>query len=187
MNNLSISPTKTLLQYENTFTYQGEIAPPALVNHRIHVVDSQFETFLISTCQLAASMCNVPLAMVMIADNDTKWVQSELDNPHKSQVATSELPHELLMSNEKYQEINDTNSDLSHKSRTLVKEFPKYRFYAGAPFKLPLGEVLGNICVFGKTPNSLHAYQKDVLVRLADLIAETLVIRDGSIKQIRSK
>ena len=97
------------------------------------------------------------------------------------------LSCDWIISNEEYIEIHDTNSDFSYNSKVIVSEFPNYRFYAAAPFKLPLGEVLGNICIFGKTPNALHAYQKNLLLGLADLIAKALVIRNGSIKQIRSK
>ena len=51
-------------------------------------------------------------------------------------------------------------------------------FYAGAPIKLPLGEVIGALCVFDIKPNTMSDYQKKMLVELADVISKALVMKN---------
>lgn len=51
-------------------------------------------------------------------------------------------------------------------------------FYAGVPIKLPLGEVIGALCVFDIKPNAMSEHQKKMLVELANVISKALVMKN---------
>lgn len=82
------------------------------------------------------------------------------------------------MTNDEYLEVPDTTLDASHACHPLVTDTPNFMFYAGAPLKLPLGEVIGALCVFDTKPNAMSQHQKNMLVELANVITKALVIKN---------
>ncbi len=85
---------------------------------------------------------------------------------------------ELVAKTNEYLEIGDISKDEIHKDNRLNLNGQKFMFYAGAPVKLPLGEMISVVCVFDTQPRHLNEMQREVLLGLADILTKALVTKN---------
>lgn len=157
--------------------------PSAVYAHLI--LDSQFETFYDSVTQLASKVCEVPVALITFLDDERIWIKSEFGFPVVKDIPRREVFCGLVVSNNQYLEISDTYEDELHKDHQLGIDGNIFRFYAGAPIKLPLGETIGVLCLFDTVPKSLTAQQRETLIGLADIVEKALVAKNSYIRLIK--
>ncbi len=145
--------------------------------NRFLILDSQFEILFDSINNLAAKICKVPVAIITLVDDHRIWYKSEAGYSYVTDIPKSDLFCGLVSKKNEYLEIHDIDQDELHKDHDFDLDGKKFRFYAGAPVKLPLGEVIGVIGVFDTKPKTLTSQQREVLLGLADILTKALVTK----------
>ena len=115
---------------------------------------------------LAAELCDKPVAMVTLLDDNANWtkVTVGLDvkvMPRETSFCQYTIQKDQLLI------INDTTKDTRFDGNPLVHEAPYVRFYAGAPLIIKSGLRLGSLCLFDGKPNTITELQQKTLTVLS--------------------
>lgn len=161
---------------------------PALVHDQtrldvltgLNLLDTPPEQDFDDIVQLAALVCNTPVALVSLVAGDRQWFKARVGFPpcetalNASVCAYTLAESDLLI-------IPDLTMDPRTRDNPLVTGDPFIRFYAGAPLHTSDGQVLGSLCVIDHKPRpeGLSAQQADGLRRLARQV--TAVLRERKI------
>lgn len=151
---------------------------------QLNVLDSQYEALYDSITALAAKITNMPIAIITLLDEDRIWFKSVVGLTGVTQTPRKSRYCDWVVTQNEYLEIEDISKDPLHCQHPLVNGETKFMFYAGAPITLPLGEVIGVLCVFDKMPNKLNEMQRDILIGLANVISKALVTKSFSEKTL---
>lgn len=146
--------------------------------HRFLVLDSQFEILYDSINNLAAKICKTPVALITLVDDHRIWFKSGAGYSYVTDIPKSDFFCGLVAKKNEYLEIEDISKDELYKDNQFELDGKKFKFYAGVPVKLPLGELIGVVCVFDTKPKSLTEQQREVLWGLADILAKALVTKN---------
>lgn len=124
--------------------------------------------------ELAARLCDAPIALVSIVEADRQRFIARTGLTHLQETArdASICAHAIL--GDELMEIRDTHLDLRFHDNPLVRSDPKIRFYAGQPLITRDGFRLGTLCVMDRRPRVLSDGQRDGLRSLAALATSLL-------------
>jgi len=146
---------------------------PANENKRIealnsyNVLDTLPEKEYDAITRLASYICQVPIALISLVDEDRQWFKSKIGlDVGETPRADAFCQYTIL--DDQILEINDALQSDTFKDNRLVTGAPDIRFYAGAPLIDPAGHRLGSLCVIDRVPRKLTDDQKDALRTLAD-------------------
>jgi len=144
---------------------------------KIAVINSQYETIYETVNKLAAAVFDAPFSMLTLIGEENSWINSKI-----GPAGITRMPHKAefwdwAIKKDHYFEVPDTsaNHDVCHPYAT---NSPNFRFYVGAHITLPLGEVIGTLCVFDLIPNYINSHQRALLIGLADIVANAIVVRN---------
>ena len=140
------------------------------------ILDSEPEQAFDDLVLLASFICNTPIAMISLVDEDRQWFKSKVG------VSVSETPREIAFCNSAIRQpdvfvVPDTLSDERFRNNPLVLSEPKIRFYAGAPLINEEGYALGTICVVDETPREFSPGQQAALKALSRLVLAQMEFR----------
>ena len=143
------------------------------------VLDTMPEELFDDLTELAARICEAPIALISLVDEERQWF--------KSRVGTSitETSREVSFCSYAIRQpglliVPDATRDPRFVSNPMVVSEPKIRFYAGAPLITPDGHALGTLCVLDKVPRDLRPDQKHALTILARHVVSQLELRRRS-------
>lgn len=143
------------------------------------VLDTVPEEVFDDLTELAARICEAPIALISLVDEDRQWFKSKVGlTVNETSRDISFCAHAV-----KQQDlfiIPDATKDLRFANNPLVTSDPKIRFYAGAPLITPDGYALGTLCVIDKVPRELRPEQKQALRVLARHVMTQLELRRHS-------
>ncbi|WGL59122.1 GAF domain-containing sensor histidine kinase [Pigmentibacter sp. JX0631] len=130
------------------------------------ILDSDADFNLDEITQLAASICEVPIALISLVDKDRQWFKSKTgleatQTARDISFCTHAIEqHELFL-------VEDSHKDERFKNNPLVLGQPNVRFYAGQPLKTPNGNNIGTLCVIDHQTKQLTNKQKEMLLVLS--------------------
>jgi GAF domain-containing protein len=143
------------------------------------VLDTVPEELFDDLTELAACICEAPIALISLVDEKRQWFKSRVG------VNVSETSRDVsfcayaITQNDLFI-VPDATKDKRFASNPLVTSDPKIRFYAGAPLITPDGQPLGTLCVIDKVPRILRPDQKQALRILARHVVSQLELRRRS-------
>lgn len=140
------------------------------------VLDTVPEEVFDDLTDLAAHICEAPIALISLVDENRQWFKSRVGLTTKETSRdVSFCAHAILQSGLFL--IPDATKDPRFKDNPIVTGPPRIRFYAGVPLKSPDGFALGTLCVLDKQPKRLRAEQKRALLVLARHVETQLELR----------
>lgn len=142
------------------------------------ILDTPAEEGFDDIVELAREMCAVPTALISFVDDDRQWFKARVGfDACQTDLESSVCRHgldepELLV-------IGDLTQDARTRDNPLVTGPSAIRFYAGAPLRVPSGDVLGMLCVIDTQarPEGLNPRQRSGLTRLARQAVANLELR----------
>lgn len=147
------------------------------VLHRYAILDTLAERSYDDITQLAALICETPIAVITLIDTDRQWFKSKvgLDIDETSR-DVSFCAHAILEP-ENLLVVPDAQQDSRFLDNPFVLEENGIRFYAGAPLLMPTGEALGTVCVVDRRPRRLDERQISALRALSRQVVALLEMR----------
>ena len=149
--------------------------------HELAVLDTPPEPVFDAITALAAKVCEVPIALVSLVDQDRQWFKANVGLPGVDQTPREvafchhAIEHAALL------EVPDAQSDPRFRHNPLVTGQPDIRFYAGAPIEVAGGHLIGTVCVIDRQPRQLTDGQRSVLTGLARIASLALADRRSRI------
>jgi GAF domain-containing protein len=143
------------------------------------VLDTVPEAMFDDLTELAARICESPMALISLVDEKRQWFKSKVGTTvTETSRDISFCGHALTQTSLFI--VPDAAKDKRFADNPLVTSEPGIRFYAGAPLVTPDGHVLGTLCVLDKVPRKLREDQKKALAILARHVVSQLELRRRS-------
>ena len=168
-------------------TKQVENAPPGPVLpsiepqrlaalHRYDVLDTLPEPVFDDLTKMAANICAVPVALMVLVDEKRLWFKSKLG------VGLNELSHESTpcgraILGDEMLVVEDARRDERFASSLLVTQEPHIRFFASTPLRTSDGFNIGTLLVADVRKRRLSTAQQDALRILAHQVMAQLDLR----------
>ncbi len=142
---------------------------------RLDSLDTAAEEALDNLVRLAAVICNAPISLISLVDEDRQWFKAKVG------LDADETPRDLAFCahailDDKTMVVEDASSDERFFDNQLVTENPNIRFYAGAPLSVA-DTNLGTLCVIDDKPRELDDSQREALEVLRDAVVAQLELR----------
>ncbi|MET4082297.1 PAS domain S-box-containing protein [Pedobacter sp. UYP30] len=143
----------------------------ALLNYGIDHSLSEAEYDRITN--LASIICEMPISIITLIDEDTQWFKSKvgLDIDH--------TPREVAfckytIMDSVFLEVKDADADVRFRYNPFVDTEQGIKYYAGYPLIDPDGNALGSLCVLDNKPNELRHNQREALRMLSLEVMELI-------------
>jgi len=143
------------------------------------VLDTVPEEVFDDLTELAARICEAPIALISLVDEDRQWFKSRIGTTLSETSRDSSFCCYAITQPDLFV-VSDASKDPRFAQNPLVKAEPKIRFYAGAPLVTPDGHALGTLCVIDKVPRELRPDQQQALRILAHHVVSQLELRRHS-------
>lgn len=134
--------------------------------HALQLLDTACEPEYDNLTQLAREICDVPVALISLVDQDRVWFKSragcdETQAPRSQSFCSHVVEHVHALV------VQDASVDPRFQNFELVLPPQGIRFYAGVPLVLASGVALGSLCVMDTQAGTLSDHQYQCLQRLA--------------------
>ena|SRR5256885_8376533 len=140
------------------------------------VLDTVPEEVFDDLTELAARICEAPIALITLVDEKRQWFKSKVGLTTKETSRDISFCGHAIAQSDLFI-VPDATVDKRFAENPLVTADPKIRFYAGAPLITPDGYALGTLCVIDKVPRELSHDQRQGLKVLARHVMTQLELR----------
>jgi PAS domain S-box-containing protein len=153
---------------------------------KYHILDTPPEEVLDNLVQLAADICETPIAFISIIDADREWFKSKVG------ITESEIPRSICLGNytilqRKILIIPDILQDDRLAENSLVLSNSHVRFYAGIPLITASGFAIGSLAVMDFVPRHLHHKVQTSLHRLARQVMSQIELHQEQISHVKER
>jgi GAF domain-containing protein len=135
------------------------------------VNEKQFDEFT----ALIANLCNIPKALITLADGDKLWFKSNLGMP-VNYVPYIKSYCQFTIANGKLTEFSDVDKDDRLANWDWTSDYPHIKFYAGVPLVTEDGAI-GTLCIMDSVPHVLTDKQKEILISLGKMVSSLMESR----------
>jgi GAF domain-containing protein len=140
------------------------------------VLDTVPEEVFDDLTELAARICEAPIALISLVDENRQWFKAKIG------ITLGETSRDISFCAHAIKQadlfiVPDATRDKRFADNPLVTSEPKIRFYAGAPLITADGYALGTLCVIDKVPRDLLPDQRQALRILARHVVSQLELR----------
>ncbi|SHN34063.1 PAS domain S-box-containing protein [Cyclobacterium lianum] len=137
------------------------------------LLDTLPETSFDKITELAAAICDTPIALVTFVDQDRQWFKSKVGLDLYETRRSDSFCQFTILQDELF-EVPDAEQDSRFAQNKYVSGEEHIRFYAGYPIKTENGLNLGTLCVLDNKPRKLREDQIQALHTLSREV-ETLI------------
>ena len=155
---------------------------------RYAVLDTSAEESFDDLCELAARICQAPIALISLIDEKRQWFKSKIG------LSITETSRELAFCAHAINQpglfiVPDATQDPRFADNPQVTGEPHIRFYAGAPLITPAGHALGTLCVIDREPREMSSDHQRALRVLSRHVMTQLELRRRSMEaaQLRAE
>jgi GAF domain-containing protein len=156
-------------------TATNETARLAALN-RYAILDSEPEQSFDDLVILAAHICNTPMAMLSLVDENRQWFKSKFGVQVRETSRDTSICAHAIQQKDLFV-VPDTLKDERFRDNSLVTGEPHIRFYAGTPLVNEDGYALGTLCVVDREPRELDPAQKEAISALGRLAMRQMELR----------
>lgn len=147
----------------------------ALYNYQI--LDTAAEVEFDNLTSLAAYICETPVALISLIDNDRQWFKSRFGTDLSQTSRESAFCAHTILNPNKTLIVPNALEDERFVNNPLVQNDPQIRFYAGAPLVTNDGLTLGTLCVIDTHPRRLSQEQILALEKLRRQVLTQIELR----------
>jgi two-component system, OmpR family, sensor histidine kinase VicK len=150
--------------------------------NQYEVLNSAPDPVLDDLTQLAAQICDTPVAAVSFVGSDRIWIRSRF-GMESLELSLGSLPCETTILGDTVYEIPDARNNPDYAPDGIFLEGRPYRFYAGAPLTTPGGISIGALLVLDGPVRVLTPAQSSALSILSRQVINRLEL-NGRIHQM---
>jgi two-component system, OmpR family, sensor histidine kinase VicK len=150
--------------------------------NQYEVLNSAPDPVLDDLTQLAAQICDTPIAAVSFIGSDRIWIRSRF-GMESLELSLGSLPCETTILGDTVYEISDARNNPDYAPDGILLEGRAYRFYAGAPLTTPGGISIGALLVLDHHARVLTPAQSSALSILSRQVINRLEL-NGRILQM---
>lgn len=148
------------------------------------ILDTEPEESFDDLTGLAARLCNAPISLISLVDEDRQWFKSERGLGVRETCRADSVCHHAIQQDLPVYVVPDLAADERFSSGPLVDPPFSLRFYAGAVLRDPDGHALGTLCVLDHQPRQgLTDDQAEALVALGRQVMSLLALRRALAKR----
>jgi PAS domain S-box-containing protein len=165
------------------------MAPPTIPNEQdrveavreLAILDTPPERDFDELAELAAQICETPIALLTLVDESRQWFKAHTGTPlTESPRAIAFCAHTIAQRGLFI--VNDACADAHFAGNPLVTDHG-VRFYAGTPLLTAEGHAVGTLCVIDHVPRVLRPEQQRALEILGRNAATQLELRRSLVTQ----
>lgn len=145
--------------------------------HAYEILDTPPEVDFDDLNNLAALICDVPVAVINLIDETREWYKAvcgvpaqHTEEPRGGICSTVICGSEILV-------VPDLCEDQRFCDQAAVAGAPHFRFYAGVPLINPEGYALGSLCVLDFEPKEIDIEKQEALVSLGRQVVAQFEMR----------
>jgi diguanylate cyclase (GGDEF)-like protein len=141
------------------------------------ILDTLPESSYDDFAQLASIVCDTPIAMISLVDDDRQWFKAKVGLTLSGTPRGDAFCAHAIMDPGSVMIVKDAHADDRFAQNALVLGEPHIRFYAGAPLVTADGDAIGTLCVVDTVPRDLTPGQTEALRIMASEIVSQLDLR----------
>lgn len=131
---------------------------------------------------IASQICNVPITLISLIDEDRQWFKSKLGLSAEETHRDISFCGHAIINPKQPLIIEDATKDVRFNDNPLVTGSPNIAFYAGIPLVDHDGFALGTLCAIDDHPRKLNQQQIESLQSLGRQVVQLLELRRSKIE-----
>lgn len=139
----------------------------------LDILDTPAEARYDRLTRLACSALRVPVALVVLIDEERQWFKSRVG------IEVTETPRDIAFCHYTINQpdqmvVTDALLDVRFCSNPLVTGAPHIRFYAGHPIRTVDGHIVGTLCIIDSVPRTFSDAERAQLADIAALVEDEI-------------
>ncbi|SDG87311.1 sensor histidine kinase [Psychroflexus sediminis] len=136
----------------------------------LNILDTLPEQEYDQITKLVASICDTPIALISLLDEDRQWFKSKIGVDYCETNKKYAFCNLAIQADDELMEVSDTRKDERFHENPLVNGKDQIIFYAGVPLRDKYGYALGTLCVLDHQPRTLSPQQREGILSLANQV-----------------